>query len=148
MREELPLDVAAARVAVTRAEAIAADAEVSWPPDEQTLSLLSGLAEELLGHLLLLTASVEADYRLLPSAARLRPVIDGAARLAGALLAWPGTDSYADVQVLTAVCRLLLTLHQVHPLVPGTRPRPADNDVEPDSPAWSPGAAIYWPHRT
>ncbi|MEV7783539.1 hypothetical protein [Kitasatospora sp. NPDC088351] len=65
------------------------DAQVCWPPDEQTLSVLTDLAEELFGHLLLLVAAVDADYVPLPSGARLRLIVDGSARVAGALPARP-----------------------------------------------------------
>ncbi|WP_369185826.1 hypothetical protein [Streptomyces sp. Y1] len=119
MSEKLPLNVAEARAAVLRADEIADEAQACRPPDEQTLSLLS---EELLGHLLVLLASVEEDYKSLSSGTRLRPVVAGASRAAGDLLARPGIGTLADVLVLAAVCRLMLAWHQVHPLVGGVEP--------------------------
>ncbi|MER8103244.1 hypothetical protein [Kitasatospora sp. NPDC094016] len=117
-RETLPLDVVAADAAVRRADEIATQAQQHRPPDDQALALL---AEELIGHLMLLLTAAAAEYEALPPGARLRPVVDGAARAAGSLLARPGPATVANVLVLAGACRLLLVLHLARQTVAAPR---------------------------
>ncbi|MGA5822171.1 hypothetical protein ACPC54_30430 [Kitasatospora sp. NPDC094028] len=119
-RETLPLDVAVVDAAVRRADDIA-QAQQNQPPDDQALTLLF---EELIGHLMLLLAVVEAEYALLPPGVRLQPVAEGAARAAGGLLARPGPTTVDNMLVLAGACRLMLALHQARQsaAAPGNAP--------------------------
>nr|WP_275564027.1 DUF6415 family natural product biosynthesis protein [Kitasatospora sp. SID7827] len=87
-------------------------AQVGGPPPEDGMV---ELLDELVGHLALLVAEVDAAYGALPELSAVRGSVEAALHGGRRLLGNPPSDLFAGVVLFGVYCRVLSTLRWVHP---------------------------------